>query len=386
MRIAFYAPLKPPDHPVPSGDRRMARAIVAALARAGHDVELAARFRSRDGTGDAARQARLRALGGRLAERLLRRYRARPADARPAVWITYHLYHKAPDWIGPAVAAALDIPYIAIEASYAPKQAGGPWATGHEAVGRAIAGADRVVALARHDIPCLRPLREGEGVSPPIHLAPFLDTAPLARAAARREAYRPALAGRLGLDAGRPWLLAVAMMREDVKLDSYRLLSRALVPLADRPWHLLVVGDGPARADVAAAFRILGGNRVCFLGRIEERLMPVVYAVSDLHVWPALGEAYGMAFLEAQAAGLGVVAGRAGGVADIVRDEETGLLVPPGDVGAFSRAVESLLDDPGRRRRLGAMAARVARRDHDIEAASRRLDALVREAAAERRR
>ena len=36
MRIAFYAPLKPPDHPVPSGDRRMARLLMAALATAGH--------------------------------------------------------------------------------------------------------------------------------------------------------------------------------------------------------------------------------------------------------------------------------------------------------------------------------------------------------------
>ncbi|HJS32647.1 MAG TPA: glycosyltransferase family 1 protein, partial [Alphaproteobacteria bacterium] len=46
MRIVFYAPLKPPDHPVPSGDRRMAQLLIAACESAGHEVELAARFRS----------------------------------------------------------------------------------------------------------------------------------------------------------------------------------------------------------------------------------------------------------------------------------------------------------------------------------------------------
>jgi hypothetical protein len=48
--VAFYAPLKPPDHPVPSGDRRMARALIAALTLAGCPVELASRLRSYDRT------------------------------------------------------------------------------------------------------------------------------------------------------------------------------------------------------------------------------------------------------------------------------------------------------------------------------------------------
>ena len=58
MRVAFYAPMKPPDHPVPSGDRRMAALLMQALSLAGHEVELSSRLRSRDGAGDPARQAR----------------------------------------------------------------------------------------------------------------------------------------------------------------------------------------------------------------------------------------------------------------------------------------------------------------------------------------
>ncbi len=121
MRIAFYAPLKPADHPMPSGDREMARLFVAALARAGCTVETASRFASYD-AGDRARQRRLAAAGDRLAARLIRGYARRPPSERPSLWFTYHLYHKAPDWLGPAVAGALAIPYVVAEASHAPKQ------------------------------------------------------------------------------------------------------------------------------------------------------------------------------------------------------------------------------------------------------------------------
>jgi len=76
MRIAFYAPMKPPDHPVPSGDRRMARLLLAALRRGGHQVSLASRIRARDGTGDREVRPRHPLSGGR---RLLRREAGRRA-------------------------------------------------------------------------------------------------------------------------------------------------------------------------------------------------------------------------------------------------------------------------------------------------------------------
>src|SRR5215468_5087293 len=101
MRIAFYAPLKPPTHPVPSGDRRVARLLMAAFGRANHRVELASRFRSRDGVGDPVRQQALAELGHHLARRLARQYQARPPAERPELWFTYHVYYKAPDWLGP---------------------------------------------------------------------------------------------------------------------------------------------------------------------------------------------------------------------------------------------------------------------------------------------
>ena len=111
MRIAFYAPMKAPTASTLSGDRHIARLMMTALARGKHQPELISRFSSRDGRGDRTRQGRLSSLGVRLAARLIRRLRNRPAGARPEAWLTYHLYHKAPDWLGPAVTAALGIPY-----------------------------------------------------------------------------------------------------------------------------------------------------------------------------------------------------------------------------------------------------------------------------------
>jgi glycosyltransferase involved in cell wall biosynthesis len=373
--VAFYAPLKPPDHPIPSGDRQMARALMRALAVGGHSAELASRLRSYDRAGDAARQARIRSLGGRVAARLLLRYRRMRAQRRPRAWLTYHAYHKSPDWLGPEVSAALGLPYLLAEASFAPKRRDGPWATGHAATADAIRAADVVLALTAVDAECLAPL-----VRPPAELRrlpPFIDAAPFGAARSERSRHRAALATRFGLDPAMPWLLAVAMMREDVKLDSYLLLGRALSRLQDRSWQLLVVGDGPARGEIEADLRRLGPERVRFAGTLAEADLSACYAGADLFVWPAIREAYGLAMLEAQAAGLPVVAGRAAGVVEVVQDGVSGLLAPAQDPEALAAATARLLDDPEGRRALGDRAARFVATERSLARAAATLASAI---------
>jgi glycosyltransferase involved in cell wall biosynthesis len=341
MHIAFYAPMKPPTHPNPSGDRRMARLLMQAWEGAGHRVELASKFRSYD-RGDVRRQEKIRDTGRKLADRLIRRYRARPKVQQPELWFTYHLYHKAPDWLGPAVCAALDIPYLVAEASYAPKQAGGPWDLGHRASAESLAKAARIIGLNRADGDCLLPLLDKPDRQ--LMAPPFIDTTPYQQAMPDRPAHRRALSKHLGLDEQTPLLLSVAMMRSDQKLLSYQLLGKALQNIMDRPWQLLVAGSGPALADVEKALSPLA-DRVSWLGSQQENALIPLYAGTDLFVWPAIKEAYGMVFLEALSAGLPVVAGRSAGVEGIVTDNRNGLLVPLGDADAFSDAVAYLLDD-----------------------------------------
>ncbi len=357
MNIAFYAPLKPPDHETPSGDRRMARLLLAALGAAGHDPHVASRLRSYEGAGDAASQEEIRKAGTIEAAALAAQYGALPASRRPAAWFTYHLYHKAPDWIGPAVCEALQIPYLVCEASLASKHAKGPWAEGQAACALAVRRADAVLALNQDDEGAILPLlASAERLIP---LKPFLD---------------PALYGGGGpVHDGAPCrLLAVAMMREGDKLASYRALAAALARLGSRDWRLTLIGDGPARRLVEAAFAGFGGNHVTFAGEQPEARLPVFYADADLYVWPAVNEAYGMALLEAQASGLPVVAGQVRGVPGIVRHGETGLLGPEGD--DFAGALGRLIDDSALRTSLGAAAAANIAAHHGLEGAAATLN------------
>ena len=373
--VAFYAPLKPPDHPLPSGDRRMARSLLAALGEAGYRTELASRLRSYERAGDPLRQHRLRTVGERLGDRLLRRYAARVPDERPRAWLTYHAYHKSPDWLGPRVTRSLGLPYLLAEASFAPKQADGPWRDGHGASERGIRSADVVLALTRVDAECLAPL-----IAPPAELRllpPFLDPAPFHAARAGSARHRTELATRFGLDPARPWLLAVAMMREDVKRDSYLLLARALARLRHRPWQLLVVGDGPARLEIEAELMRLGPDRVRLAGAMAEADLPACYAATDLFVWPAIREAYGLAMLEAEASGLPVVAGRGGGVEEVVRDGATGILTTARDADAFAEATARLLDDPQERRAMGDRAARFVVDERSLSSAASMLASAI---------
>ncbi len=375
MRVAFYAPLKPPDHPVPSGDRRVARLFMDALRAGGNTAELASDFRSYDGVGDPAVQAALRAQGRELAKALIAECQTGPVDARPELWFTYHLYHKAPDWLGPAVASTLQIPYVVAEASHAPKQADGAWDIGYQAAAKAIAVADLVLSPTRLDMECL------EGLVAPSHrlewFPPFLDAAPYAAPDPARS--RAEWAARLNLDPARPWLLCVAMMRPGDKALSYRQLADALTRLLDVDWHLVVVGDGPAAADIRRDLENRLPGRCGFAGALDQHELPPAYRACDLYVWPAVREAFGMAFLEAQAAGLPVVAGATGGVADVVLDGETGVLVAPDDAVAFADAVHDLLVDSKRRADMAVRASRFVSEGRDLAAAARRLNTLLAE-------
>jgi glycosyltransferase involved in cell wall biosynthesis len=363
-RLLFFAPLKAPDHPTPSGDRTMGRLLMRALRRAGFEIELASRLRTRIAAPGLSAQYAKRDKSFAVADRLIARARALPKAKRPRAFFTYHLYYKAVDWIGPRVAAALDIPYLVAEASHAPKRAADDWAFNHAGAEAAIKAADAIFCLNPNDQECLALVTEKRRL---IDLPPFLNLRKFAPTVPDRTAARAALAQRLKLDGARPWLLAVGMMRQGDKLDSYRVLAEAIARARLKKPVLLIAGDGEARREVQRAFAD-APCRVEFLGKIAPDKLAPLYAAADLLVWPAINEAFGMALLEAQACGVPVLAGAFGGVAGIVADGKTGFLTAPGDVGDFAAGLKrALASDLAA---LGRAARRKVERRHDIASAS----------------
>jgi glycosyltransferase involved in cell wall biosynthesis len=357
--VAFYAPLKSPNHPSPSGDRTMARLLMKALGRAGFSPQVASQLRTLDKAGERQAQEHLREQSLEVARQLIEQYRKGPKAQRPCLWFTYHVYYKAPDWIGPQVADALGIPYAVAEGSRASKRAGGPWSLGHEGAEAALDRADAIFVMTAQDrvnLEAAKPLRQTL-----VDLPPFLDAGEWPDSAAAPH------------KAGEPRLLTVAMMRDGDKLASYRILAAALSRLQHLPWSLDIVGDGEARGETERLFEPFAG-RVRFHGQVESRAgLRALYEGADLFVWPAVNEAYGMVLLEAQMFGCPVVAGAYGGVPSVVNQGETGLLPLPGDVAAFAEAILALLEEPEKRQRLGLAASRFIAEERGLDGAALRL-------------
>jgi glycogen(starch) synthase len=125
--------------------------------------------------------------------------------------------------------------------------------------------------------------------------------------------------------------------------------------------QLLVVGDGPLRAEVRAAVqRSPARDRITMTGFVPHTEVPQVLASIDVLALPSAYEEMGSVLVEAMASGVPVVASRVGGIPAVVRDGETGLLVPSGDVTALAAALDELVADPGRRERMCRTARQVA--------------------------
>lgn len=339
--VAFYAPMKPPTHPVPSGDRAFGRALQAAIGGDTTTVELVSELQVHDKSGDATRQAalctRARAETDRLIGALDRR--------RPALWVTYHNYYKAPDLLGPAVCTALDLPYVQIEASRARKRLTGPWAEFAARAEAATDAADLVFYLTSHDLITLeRHVPPGQRL---VNLPPFLPRQDLPAAA---DCAAP----------GRP-MLAAGMMRAGDKLASYALIAETLAHLGDTDWRLHIAGDGPARPQVAALMAPFG-DRVRFLGQLDAQAMARAYDAAALFLWPGVNEGFGMVYLEAQAAGLPVVAQDRPGVRDVLAPGD--YPAPQAGPTALARRIGTLLGDAALRHRLGTAARRAIAENH----------------------
>ncbi len=355
MRIAFYAPLKSPDHPVPSGDRLMARQLLRALEEGGNEVTLASQLR----TFHATPETMIPGLENAAQEERERLSRLWEQNGPPDMWFCYHPYYKAPDLIGPDLCRRFGLPYATAEASYSHRRNLGCWARHQEMLREMVGLAGVNLCFTERD-------RVGLAEAVPdarlARIAPFIDPSPfIARPSIPR-------AGRL---------VTVAMMRPGDKMSSYTALAEAMSLVADRDWRLSIVGGGPERVSVEALFSRFAPGRIEWLGELSSAEVAEVLSAGSVFVWPGHGEAYGLAYLEAQAAGLPVVAEHVAGVPEVVEHGRTGLLVSPRDPRAFADAVASLLADESRRLLLSNAARRFVSEERSLPVMARRLSEVL---------
>ena len=348
MRVAFLAPIKPPDHPIASGDRLIARNLLEALRRGGHEPVLASRFIAYSKRPEGLTERKRAAL--EEAERAIERFRPAPPD----VVLAYHPYCKAPDWIGPRLAAAHRVPYVTVEAA----RASVDWPRWRAEAQAGMRGAalhlwlkptdrDMLLGLLGPDAP-LRPL------------APFVDVEAID--AVEGAAPRGSV----------PRVLVVGQMRPGKKLANHLIAAEALRSV-DAPFETLVLGDGPARAEVEGA--VPRGTR--FGGAVAPDEVVRQMRGADLLLWPGEREPIGMVYLEAAATALPVAAWADMGVPLVVEHGVSGLLAPPGDRQALAANVAALVGDGALARRLGGQGRARVVEQHSLDRAARTLHSAL---------
>ncbi|MEV7550375.1 glycosyltransferase [Amycolatopsis sp. NPDC089917] len=175
----------------------------------------------------------------------------------------------------------------------------------------------------------------------------------------------------LGVASGTPVALCPARLepqkRHDVLLEAWSRLSGDA--------ELWLAGDGSLRAELESRRDGLGCRRVRFLGTRED--VPDLIEAADITVLTSDWEGLPLAMLESLAAARPVVATAVGGIGDVLSDGG-GLLVPPGDPAAVTKALETLLYDPSARASVASEGLRTIQREYDSHALMKAYDEMLR--------
>jgi len=353
MRIAFYAPFKPLDHPNPSGDLMIGRGIYGFLEKQGHHTRIISRLRSRWIYWKPVRLMQA-GLEQRRVVSLLRR---EPVD----LWLTYHCYYKAPDLLGPKVCTRLQIPYAIIQPSYGTRVSRN-WKTrpGFYLNKKALLTADTLITDRDQDYTNLQRIIAPDRLQ---RIKPGLNPKPFTSNKDDRKKLRS-----FWQTGTRPVILTAAMFRSDVKTRSLIRLIKSCIRLhnSGHDFLLVIAGDGPEKNRLRRLAAELPKKKVIFTGQVAREKMYKYYSAADIFAFPGINESLGMVFLEAQSCGLPVVACDNGGIPEVVVHNSTGLLTSLDDESSFDRALLELLTNPEKRKNMGRAAAEYVRTEHDI--------------------
>lgn len=361
MRIVLSRPAESENDPYPFGDSRVAELMVAALRLAGHDVE--AITTTEPGSGRPIDIETARVVADLTS-----------SGPRPDVWISSQIDDFSGEGMGRAVSTALDIPHILLQPRiYQSADAAGGKST---IPLQAIAAADATFAMSNAYAAKIAEALPDYG-DRLIVLSPFIDFDAVVPAIENRQTSRTLLALRHQLPTDVPWLIAAGPLATNDDLDSFRLLAQAMTPLSNLKWYLIIVGAGSRGAEVAPLFgRMPVRCQRLLTVRTQAELLTLL-ACGDLFIWPSNDERLPLPAIEAQAAGLPVVAGKTAAMQDVVDDGRTGMLIKPGNAPSLSNAIRFLLSRPEFRRIYAQQGSKWAAQYFDMRAIVSQLDAAL---------
>lgn len=175
--------------------------------------------------------------------------------------------------------------------------------------------------------------------------------------------------------------LVIGVVKSLERLYGIEYLLRAFAALHNQSGdlRLMIIGDGTQRPALESLARELGIAALThFVGRVPHEQVIHYLHQMDIFVVPSLQESFGVAAVEASAAGLPVVASDVEGLPEVVLDGETGFLVPPTDVGALSRRLTQLSADPSLRRRIGQAGRAFVKAHYNWQANAAEMERLYR--------
>lgn len=354
MKVGFYAPMKPVDHPQPSGDQIIARQLVHFFQRRGFSTEIVSRYRTRwfyrnwkkiikapFSVWSAARQQKLTGV----------------AD----FYFTYHSYYKAPDFIGPFLSWLFRKPYFIFEGMYSKspsrslKTSVGYW------INRwALKQAKQVFVYKTEDLEGLRSLLAAGKIS---YIPQGIDT----------QVYQPNLEQRkilrnqLGWNEDWPIVVCCAMLREDRKTQGVEFLISALKELKaqGRNFYFLHIGGGPRETFIRGLSTHEFGSHCFVTGTVDRDEVCRLLQASDIFAFPGIDEGFGMVYLEAQACGLPIVAWNNGGIPDAV-GPHSGFLTQPENLQEYQQAIGILLENNPLREKMSQQSRAYVLQNHDL--------------------
>ena len=354
MRIFFYPPFKPLGHPNPSGDLVIATGLYNYLKAQGHQIWQANTLRTRWIYWKPWNWPRILCAQNRSTKEVAR--------VKPDLWLTYHSYYKAPDLIGPTIYQRTKVPYVIFQGIYSSKRKRKlKTLPGYILNKKALLTARHVFTNRKADLINLRRILPDQRVSyvtPGIKPEDFVFD----------EKGRAELRRSWGVG-DRPIILSAAMFRPGVKTQGLLWVIRACGDLFRQglQFNLVIAGDGREKGTLERYASDQLPGMVRFVGKIPREQMARFYSAGDIFVFPGFRETLGMVFLEAQSCGLPVVACANGGIAEVVQDGNSGILVPMNAFSAFVEAINRLLKDRDLLRQMGKSASAYVRRKHDLK-------------------